>query len=357
MQEDFFGLDIGSNSLKAVELEKAGGQFRLKTFGYHPIAGGLVFSDSEVDQKEIGKLIREMVNENHISARNVVAAFPESLIFTRVIEIPAVSENELAGAIEWQAEQYIPMPLSEIQLSWMILDKERLAQAQKSADEKKPKVNVLLVAAPNTLIDRYVNIIEGAGLQPVALETEIVAITRSLAAPRDGRMPTTLIMSIGASTTDLAVVENGTIQFTRSIGTGGTALSRAISQELGFEMNQAEEYKKAYGLLEDQLEGKIVQVIRPVIDVILNEVERAIMYFQTHNPTAIVKRLVLTGGTAQLPGLVAFLASNLGLEVQIGNPWENIVVPDQFRSKTEQVENLVSFSVGVGLAMREEHGN
>jgi len=357
MQEELFGLDIGSNSLKSVELELRGGVYHLKTFGYHPTPTGAVFSDSEVDQKELSKYIREMVGESHISARNVVAAFPESLIFTRVIEVPAVSQQELANAIEWQAEQYIPMPLTEIQLSWMVLDKDILEQARKSSEDKKPKIKVLLVAAPNTLINRYVNILESAGLKAMALETEIVAISRALTPPSDGRVPTTLLMSIGASTTDLAVVDDGIIQFTRSIGTGGMALARSISQEMGFDMNQAEEYKKAYGLLEDQLEGKIMKVIKPVIDVIVNEVERAIMYFQTHNPSTTVKRVVLTGGTAQLPGLVLFLANTLGLEVQIGNPWEGIVVPEQFKSKTEQVANQVSFAVAVGLAMREENGN
>ncbi|MCA9391843.1 type IV pilus assembly protein PilM [candidate division WWE3 bacterium] len=357
MQEDFFGLDIGSNSLKAVELEKRGGKFVLKSFGYHPTPSGAVFSDSDVDQKELSRYIREMVNESRISTRHVVAAFPESMVFTRVIEVPAVDERELSSAIEWQAEQYIPMPLSEIQLSWMVLDREALEQARKSTDPKKPKIKVLLVASSNSQIDKYVRILETAGLKPTALETEIVAISRALTTRIDGHSPTTLLMSIGASTTDLAVVDKGVIQFTRSFGTGGTSLARAISQELGFDMNQAEEYKKAYGLMEDQLEGKITKVIKPVIDLIVNEVERAIMYFQTHNPTTTVKRVVLTGGTAQLPGLVLLLADTLGLEVQIGNPWESIEVPEKFRSKTDQVENQVSFAVAVGLAMREEDGN
>lgn len=354
MINDFFGLDIGSNSIKVVELNKRDGRYYLKTFGYHPAPPGAIFSESEQDQKELSKVIRDVVKESHIESHNVITAFPESLVFTRVIEIPAVSEKELASAIEWQAEQYIPMPLSEIKLSWMVLDKETFAQSQKSNDARKPQIKVLLVAAPNTLIQRYIKTMRDAGITPIALETEIVAIGRSLTATYSGESPTTLLMSIGASTTDLAVVSGGVIQFTRSIGTGGTALARSISQELGFDMNQAEEYKKAYGLMEDQLEGKIMQVMKPVFDVIVGEVERAIMYYQTHNQGDTVKRIVLTGGTAQLPNLVVFLATELGLEVQIGNPWENISVSDQLKSKTDQLENQVTYSVAVGLAMRDE---
>ncbi len=116
-------------------------------------------------------------------------------------------------------------------------------------------MKVLLVAAPLTLIERYMKIMQMAQLTPIALETEIVAITRTFS-PRKDNVPTTMIVSIGASTTDLCIVSGGIIQFTRSIGTGGVALARAVAQELGFEMSQAEEYKKTYGLEGDQ-ESKI----------------------------------------------------------------------------------------------------
>lgn len=354
MQDGFFGLDMGSNSIKVVELAMRDGQWHLQTFGYHPVPSGAIFSESDIDQKDLGKLLRELVLESRISTRRVVAAFPESLIFTRVIEVPMVNEADFGAAIEWQAEQYVPMPLSEVRLSWMILDKN--VGANKDSSEKLPtkgKAKVLLVAAPNALVTRYVNTLQVAGLQPLAMETETVAVTRSLSQLKNIESPTTLIMSVGASTTDLAVVDKGVIQFTRSIGTGGVALARAIAQELGFDMNQAEEYKKAYGLLEDQLEGKIMQVIKPVFDVTVDEVERAIMFYQTQNPGNNIKRVVLTGGTAQLPGLVVFLANTLGLEVQIGNPWGNVVVPDEFKVKTDQLENQVTYAVAAGLAMRE----
>jgi len=351
MQDGFFGLDMGSNSIKVVELAMNDGKWHLQTFGYHPVQTGAVFSESDIDQKDLSKLLRELVAESHITTRRVVAAFPESLIFTRVIEIPAVNDADFGSAIEWQAEQYVPMPLSEVRLSWMILDKGAGTGSGQLA--RKGKVKVLLVAAPNALVNRYVNILQGAGLQPLAMETETVAVTRSFSYFKEVETPTTLIMSVGASTTDLTVVDKGVIQFTRSIGTGGSALARAIAQELGFDANQAEEYKKAYGLLEDQLEGKIMQVIKPVFDVTIDEVERAIMFYQTQNPGKNIKRIVLTGGTAQLPGLVVFLANTLSLEVQIGNPWGNVVVPDEFKAKTEQLENQVTYAVAAGLAMRE----
>lgn len=347
---EFFGLDLGSHSLKAVELTQNGETFHLQTFGSMPTPTGAILSESELDQKELVKSIRNLVKETGIKNQNVVGAFPESQIFTRVIEVPEMDEKELDNAIRWEAEQYVPMPFSDVKTSWVVLKKSRSLPAQ-AGKEQKAKMKVLLVAAPLTLIDRYMKIMRLVGLTPLALETEIVAIARALSSAKD-QTPTTMIVSIGASTTDLCIIDSGAIQFTRSIGTGGIALARAIAQELGFEMSQAEEYKKSYGLLEDQLEGKIMQAVKPVFDVIVNEVDRARLYFQTHQAASVIKRIVLTGGSAQLPGIVVYLAESLGVEVQIGNPWQDVVVPEKLKEKIDQLDNQVNYAVAVGLAMK-----
>jgi type IV pilus assembly protein PilM len=218
--------------------------------------------------------------------------------------------------------------------------------------EGEKTLRVLLVAAPLTLIERYMRILEIAGLDIYAFETEVIAISRALL-PQDQASPATLIASIGASTTDLSIVDAQNIQFTRSIGTGGNALTRAISQQLGFEMAQAEEYKRSYGLLEDQLEGKIMNILKPVVDVMISEVERAILFYQTKHISSPVKRVVVTGGTAQLPGLVVYMASSLGIEVQLGDPWQGIIIPDKLGKLTEDIQNKVSYSVAIGLAKRD----
>lgn len=343
---EFFGLDIGSYSLKLVELDHDGKSQKLSALGMATPPPNLIYSDSEIDKQTLADSIKKLVKESGVHTRNVVAAFPESITFTRVIEMPKITDQELSSAIEWSAEQYIPMPLSEVKLSWMVLGE---SESQK---ENEKMIRVLLVAAPLTLIERYMNIIELAGLEAYAFETEVIAISRSLL-PVDQTGPTTLIVSIGASTTDLSIVDSQNIQFTRSIGTGGNALTRAISQELGFENAQAEEYKRSYGLLEDQLEGKIMNILKPVVDVIVSEVERAILFYQTKHISNPVKRVVVTGGSAQLPGLVVYMASSLGVEVQVGDPWQGIQIPDKFSSATEDVQNKVSYSVSIGLAKRD----
>jgi type IV pilus assembly protein PilM len=342
MASEFFGLDIGTHSIKVVQLKHDGKRFILQAFGKADTPQNTLSSDSSVDQELLANAIRTLLHDHKISTTNVATAFPESVIFTRVIDVPVMSDKELATAIQWEAEQYIPLPLKDVKLSWQILRRPE-------KNETDAKMSVFLVAAPNNLITRYLNILKAGRLNAVAFETETLAINRAMVDSRQTG-PTSLIISIGATTTDLSIISGGVISFTRSIATGGTALARAIAQDLGFEMGQAEEYKKNYGLMEDQLEGKILQAIKPVIDIITSEIERAILYYQARHAADPVKRVVLVGGTANLPGMVVYLATTIGLEVQIGNPWQNIEVPAAFQQRVKEDET--SYGVAVGLAMK-----
>lgn len=347
----FFGLDLGSHSLKAVELEKINDKgYRLKAAGIHVTPPNATLSESDLDQDALASAIKELLRESRISSRQVVTAFPESQIFTRVIEMPQMSDRDLRNAMKWEAEQYIPLSISDVKVDWTVLERDIPVQPD-AKDQGKKNMSIFLVAAPINLIERYLKVLRITGLEPVAFETETVAIVRSLASAAT-EAPTTLLISIGASTTDLCVVDHGVIQLTRSIGTGGIALTKAVAQKLGFEIEQAEEYKKSYGLSEDQLEGKILQAIKPVFDVVVSEIEKAIIHFQSRQPTKVIKRAVLIGGTSQLPGVVVYLVENLGLEIQIGNPWEDIQVPQEFKKFVGEIENQVGFAVALGLAKK-----
>ena len=336
-----FGLDIGTHSIKAVQL---GGQDTRPVF----IAAGQVLTpaqsgtDSEQDIFVVAETIKKLHQEAHISTDKAVTSLPESQIFTRVVELPNLTEKEVRSAIQWEAEQYVPIPMSEVRLDWQVLSKPKQSN-------NSEKVEVLLVAAPKVLIDRYLGILKAAGLTAVALETEITAVVRSLVQTVEGT-PTTMVISVGASTTDLSIVTANQISFTRSIATGGFALARGVAQELGFELDQATEYTKTYGLDATQLEGKVMQAIKPIFDVVVNEIRRALAFYASKHPEAPVKRIVLTGGTANLPGLVLYLAESLGLEVQLGNPWEGISLPSQVSQRL--IQGGTSYTVAVGLALK-----
>jgi type IV pilus assembly protein PilM len=337
-----FGLDIGTHSIKAVQL---GGQPTRPVFiaaGQVPTPSHSNTPGSEEEVAVIAETIKKLHQEAHISTDKAVIALPESQIFTRVVELPNLSDKEVKSAIQWEAEQYVPIPMNEVNLDWQILSRPQ----KKGPNEK---VEVLLVAAPKVMISKFLSILKSSGISAISLETEITAVVRSLVQRVEGT-PTTMVISIGASTTDLSIVTANQISFTRSIATGGLALARGVAQELGFELDQATEYMKTYGLDATQLEGKVMQAIKPIFDLVVNEVRRALAYYSGKHSEAPVKRVVLTGGTAKLPGLVLYLAEALGLEVQLGNPWEGISLPSQVSQRL--IQEGSSYAVSVGLALK-----
>ncbi len=336
------GLDIGFSSIKAVALSKDGDTFKLVSLGSIKTPTPGMNSDSDLDLENVATSIKKLFQAARIEEKEVTVALPESKVFTRVIDdLPYLSNQELSPAIRYASEEFIPLPITEVNLNWQVLMR---------AQDKKSRTVVFVVASPKTIIQKYIKVINMAGLHPKALETETIAATRSLA-EANPFSPTTLIIQMGGTTTDFAVTSKGLILLTRSISTGGAALTRAIAQSFNFEALQAEEYKKVYGLLSDQLEGKVFATLKPTMDVILEEVKRVIQAYLTKNPQNPIKRAVLSGGGAKLPGLVIYMASGLGLEVQEADPW--YFVAKDNRVKVRLAQDAPAYSVAVGLALRE----
>ncbi len=338
--DSIIGLDIGTHSIKLVEIGRQKTEALLLAAGSTPTPPKALSSTAPEDIEGIASVVKKLWKDTGAKTKNVNIALPESQVFTRVIDVPELSPRELTSAIKWEAEQYIPMPLDQVTVDFTIL---------RSAKETGTnKMEVLLVASPKTLVEKYVTILEYADLIPVAVETEIIAASRALIRMA-GTVRTVMIVSLGAQTTDLAIARNGILAFTRSISAGGEALSRAVAQSFGFEISQAEEFKKTYGLEKDKLEGKILSAVKPIMDTIIAEVKRATAFYQEKYKDEQVGVVILSGGTAKVPGMVVYMAETLGLEVQIANPWLGIVRDERFR--VLEGEGPV-FSVAVGLALR-----
>lgn len=338
--DSIIGLDIGSHSIKLVEIGRRKEEVVLLAAGSIPTPPKAILAINPDDLESIATVIKKLWKETGALTKNVNIALPESQVFTRVIEVPQLTDRELASAIKWEAEQYIPMPLDQVTVDFTILRQVRETQTN--------KMDVLLVASPKTLVEKYVTILEFAELNPVAVETEIIAASRSLIRTT-GSVRTVMIVSLGAQTTDLAILRNGIFSFTRSISSGGEALSRAVAQAFGFEISQAEEFKKTYGIEKDKLEGKLLTAVAPIMDTIISEMKRAIAFYQEKYKDEQIGVAIISGGTAKVPGMVVYMAEKLGFEVQLGNPWVGIVRDPRFRIL--DAEGPV-FSVAVGLALR-----
>lgn len=262
----------------------------------------------------------------------------------RVLKLPVMSEKELKSSIAFEAEQYIPIPIKEVNFDSQILDKDTL---------EKDKMNVLMVAAKKTIIDKYVYILTKAGLVPKALEPGALAIGRVFSDSAADQNTGVIILQIGATDSQIVISAGGHVRFTRSINIGGVDLTKAVEQTLGFDMIQAEEYKKTYGLDAKQAEGKVASAIRPVFDQILNEVKRARVFYTTHNPNVMINRAIIGGGTALMPGLLYYVANNLDIEVELANPWKNIEFSKALEQEKEAIiEHAPTYVTAVGLGLK-----
>ncbi len=339
------GLDIGFSSIKVVALSKEKDQFKLVSLGTIASPQPGIISDNDSDLEVLANSIKQLFTATKIDQKEVAVALPESKVFTRVIDdLPYLTDAELGSAIRYAAEEFIPMSLADVNLNWQVL-------VRSEAKSKNARTVVLVIATPKNMVTKHIKVLDMAGLRPKVLETEIIAVTRSLVG-NNPFSPSTLIIQLGATTTDFATVSKGLIWLTRSISTGGIALTRSLAQHFNFEMSQAEQYKKIYGMMEDQLEGKVFEALKPIIDIIVGEGRRVIQAFETKYPADPIKRVVLSGGGAKMPGLVIYFANILGLEVQEADPWYSINKDKNAALKLTQ--DASSYSVAVGLALRED---
>lgn len=337
-----FGLDIGSHSLKIAQVEKSKDKARLIAFGSAAAPPRGLLSETEADLTALAVTIKKLHQEARIATKNVAAALPEDQVFSKVVTFPKLAGDELASAIKWEAEQYVPIPLDEVNLDYQIV-----AKIKEGVTEK---IEVLLVAAPKKLIEKTLKVLKVAGLNPVALETEILALARSLVPP-DSEASLLVLADLGARATDIAIVEAGQVVLTRSIPTAGEALTRAVASGLELEPSQAEAYKKAYGVDPAQLEGKVRGAISPVLEPIVKEMEKAIQFYYSAKKKQ-VKQVILTGGTAVMPEFVAFLAQKLNLEIQVGDPFARLEKDKEMLAKIPAgVAPL--YGIAIGLALKD----
>lgn len=350
MKNRAFGLDIGATSLKAVWLGKEKNSYQLVSAATIATPPKGMASQAPLDVEFMAQAIRKLMDEAKITTQFVHSALPESQVFTTVSEMPLLSDKELSSAIYWEAEQHIPVPLSTITLDWRVL--------RRSEKTNGGKMEVLLVGAPTVLLEKYQRLLGQAGLTIVTLETEILATIRSLAfLAVDGSsqpFPNSIILNIGATATPFAIVKQGTIVFTYSVPTGGAALNRAIAADLGLTLPQAEEYKKTYGIAKESLGGRLGKATEPVLLSIVTEVKKAIAFYnERYQQEEGIAQILLSGGSAKLPGLELFFAQHCGIETVIADPWKVISgqsIPETLR------QSAPDYAIAVGLAMKEYEG-
>lgn len=329
-------LDIGTHSIKIAVTKDNNGQVLNKVLEL-PNKLGLVVPKNDQETLAYSEMVANIFHDYKIDQSDVRLSLPEYLVANKVIEIPYLNDAELASAIGWQAEQVIPIPKNDLSLQYQVLQKPE----KKTPDAK---MKVLLIGSHKSLIERINNVFLNIGIEATLMETQIFSVIRSLDIQSED--PETIILNMGASGNDIAVVANGMFEFVFNSKTGSSLIDSAIAQSFNLDLKQAQEYKINYGLDPTQAEGKLVQIISPIIDNLIIDLQKTIRFFTQYHPEQKIKRVVLSGGPAQMKGLVEKIAQTLGLEVLQIAPFAKTKGPIPN-------ENQLSFGVCMGLVARK----
>lgn len=345
-KQSYVGIDIGTSSIKAVQLAADNQRPRLMTYGYLEQATDIIKSETPGSRDSVVNGLKTIIREARLTTAKAVAALPSFTVFSSIISLPVMTRKELNSAVRWEAKKFVPMPIDDLVLDWKLLKETR--QSPAPADQAPKNLRVLITAAPKSLVKRYLDVFRAAGLQIVNLETEALALERSLIGTDPAPV---MIVDIGASATDIAVIVDGIPLINRSIDVGGNTITRSIAQSLNIDQERAEQFKRDFGLnAGQQSASQVPKTIEFVLSSIVNEIRFVLNLYRNQN-SGPLQRIILSGGSAFLLNLPTYLEKTLSIKTFIGDPWARVIYPVELKPALQEIGPR--FAVSVGLAMRE----
>jgi|SRR3989344_3693481 len=340
----FLGIDIGTSSIKIVELSNEKDKITLENYGQLTLTSEgkepfMVFEKSALllSDENVADNIGKVLVEAKINTKDALFSIPDFSTFFTFFELPLMNKQELASAIQFEARQHIPIPLSEVVLDWSVVE-------DNSVSRNKTKTKILLVAVPFEIINQYQEISKMSQLRPVSLEAEIFALLRALGKNKKGIIG---LIDIGAQSTTFNIIENGKLKMTHSSDISGNELTKILSKSLNMGYNESDELKKKYGVRVPEM--PVGKVLTPLVDLLVNEIKKVSQnYHQVEGKEP--EKIILSGGSALLPGLSEYVANNLKKPVEIGNPFLDISCPAALEDTL--LEMGPSFAIAVGMALR-----
>jgi type IV pilus assembly protein PilM len=349
--ESVVGLDIGSSTIKVVQLRKEQGRAVLETYGELAIGpyGGLdVGRATNLPAEKIVEAIKDLFREANVTAKIGSISLPLSSALLTLIELPAVDDEKLAKMIPVEARKYIPVPISEVSLDWLIIPRSAEEEEKAVAEGgKKDKLQVMIVAIHNQVLKKYEEIVKNIGLQGVSFEIEVYSSIRATIS-RD--LSPMMFIDMGAGITKLALVEQGIIKNVHIISRGSQEITIALSRALNISIAKAEKMKREIGLAgRDEESRKISALIESATSYIFTEANRVLLGYQNKN-NKTVSKIVLTGGGVLLKGLPEFTKKWLEAEVVFGDSFSKVETPAFLQAVLTDAGP--EFSVAIGLALK-----
>ena len=350
--QSVIGLDIGSSSIKMVQLSSKSGHPVLDTYGelaLGPYTGKPVGESVSLSQEKIIEAINDMLREKEVNITTnlcgVAIPFASSLMV--VIELPTSNKNQLNEMVPLEARKYIPVPISEVTLDWYAIPKDKSTnQVDETNNESIPKTEILIVALHNDTINRYKDIITKTFLDASFFEIEIFSTMRSVL---DQEINPVLIIDMGASTTKLYIVERGILRSSHMINRGSQNITNEISKSLGVSLEDAEYLKREKGIPGEINGIQVKDIMTITLNYIFSQANQVVLaYEKKYNKN--VSKVMLVGGGSALKGIVDVAKTNFQTEVIAGDPFGKVIAP-AFLEKILK-ETGPEFAVAVGVALR-----
>jgi len=341
------GLDIGSSSVKAVELSRRGRskEFELTHLGVAPMPAEAIVQGAFLNSSAIVEGIREAIEKAKIRTKNVAAAVSGHSVIVKKVSLPAMTRDELDEQIRWEAEQYIPFDVNEVNLDFQILN----------SGGGEGQMEVLLVAAKKDLVDDYVQVIREAGLVPAAIDVAAFAVENAFEANYEVRPDEVVaLVNIGAQVVNINIISGGAPAFTRDITTAGNQYTEEIQKALSISFEEAERIKLGGRRSESSQEvvpQEVEQAMRTVTETVIGEISRSLDFFSATSADSRIERIVLCGGGASVAGLQAAFQQRSGAKVEIMDPLARMLPSSKFEANYLD-EVAPALGVGVGLALR-----
>ena len=340
---DLVGLDIGSHSLKLVELRQKGKSYELVTFGIQPLPSEAIVEGAIMDSSAVAEAIDTLFVNNNVKKTDIATSVSGGSVIIKKISLPAMSEDELAESIRWEAEQYIPFPIDEVNLDHKTL---------RGSAAEGGMMDIVLVAVKKDMIGFYANVITQAGKRPMVVDVDAFALQNAfeLNYKNDvGPNEVIALINVGASLINMNIIQGEISLFTRDISTGGNLYTETVQRELNLSRDHAENLKK--GVPVDGIDPATANsIIQSVTEDLAVDVQRTFDFFKATSTEERIDRIYLAGGSAKAPGIVQYFQNKFNAPTEVLNPFRTIRLTNIDGDYLQDVAPLAT--VAVGLALR-----
>lgn len=343
-QPTILGLDISTTAVKLLELSKSGDRYRVESYAVEPLPPNSVIEKNISDVDGVGEAIKRAVKRSGTKAKHAAAAVAGSSVITKVISMPAsLSDEEMEGQIQLEADQYIPYPLEEVNLDFEVIG---------PTEDDPERVDVLLAASRSENVDVRVDAIEMAGLQAKVIDVEAYAMENAFSLlkeqmPDNGLDKTIAVVDIGATMTTLNVIHDLKTIYTREQVFGGKQLTEEIQRRYGLSYEEAGMAKRQGGLPDNY----VPEVLEPFKEAMAQQVSRSLQFFFSSSQYNSVDHIVLAGGSSSISGVDELIEQNQGVSTSVANPFSNMVISPKIKAQVLS-NDAPALMIACGLALR-----